>query len=428
MQVKRTGLSETKVKLSITADNKFLDSTKQHVLTHIGSQHLKIPGFREGKAPLNLIEKHVDQTRLQNEFLEEAVNRLYPQALEAENLRPVANPNVSIVKFVPFTTLEFEVEVEVIGEVKLPDYKKMKKAKKPISTTAKDIEDVLSSLKTRSAERIEVKRPAKNGDEVLIDFKGVDDKGQAVNGAEGKDYPLVLGSDAFIPGFEPNLVGLKAAGNKKFDITFPKDYGVKALANKKVTFEVAVKKVSQLKEPALDDKFAAQAGPFKTLTELKADIKKQLTAERQTEADRAFENELLQEIAENTIVNIPKVLVDEQIERGEKEERQNLAYRGQTWEEHLREEVVTAEEHRERNRPSAKQAVRTSLALTEIAQLEKIKVSSEELEIRIQLLKGQYKDPTMQAELDKPENRQDIASRLITEKTIAKIVDYVTKN
>jgi trigger factor len=255
----------------------------------------------------------------------------------------------------------------------------------------------------------------------------VDAKGEPVEGADGKDYPLLLGSKTFIPGFEENVVGMKAGDEKTFTLTFPKDYHSKKLANQKVTFTVNVTKVQEVVEPKVDDAFASTIGPFKTVAELKADIKKQLQAERQNEADRQFENDLVGTLAEKTDVAIPKALVDEQIDKIEDQERQNLVYRGQTWEEHLKEENVTAEQHREQKRPEAERGIRASLLLAEIADAEGLEVTPEELEIRMQLLKGQYPDAGMQAELDKPESRRDIASRMLTEKTVAKLVDYVTK-
>ncbi len=423
MQVTKTNLSPTKVKLTIASDEQFLSTAKDYVVKKLG-QSVKVAGFREGTAPLNIIEKNLEPARLQTEFLEQAVNSLYGQVVEKEKLRPVSDPKVELKKFVPFTTLDFEIEVEVVGDIKLADYKKIKKTKSSAKVSEKDVNEVIKSLQIRLADRIEIKRPAKNSDEVLIDFKGLNNKGEAVAGAEGKDYPLILGSNTFIPGFEPNIVGLKTGEEKKFNVTFPKDYSVAALANKKVTFTVKISKISELKEPKADDKFAAKAGPFKTLSELKADIKKQLTFERQNEADRAYENELMQEIADKSAIVIPKVLVDEQIIRGEQQERQNLTYKGQTWQDHLAEEGITEEEHRERNRPTAEESVKVGLILSEIAEREGINVTPEELEIRVQILKGQYKDPAMQAELDKPESRRDITSRIITEKTVTKLVDY----
>lgn len=427
MQVSRKDPSETSVQLTLTADAKLLDAAKQEALKHV-AKNLKLQGFREGKAPMSLVEKSADPATLQSEFLDIAMNRMYGAALDEEKLRPVAQPKVTVKKFVPFTELELDVEVEVIGKIKLADYKKVKIEKPAVKITAKEVDEVLESLRTREAEKKDVKRAAKDGDEITIDFKGTDSKtGEDIQGADGKAYPLVLGSNTFIPGFEPELIGLKAGDEKTFDITFPKDYSVAALQNRAVTFAIKVIAVKEVVSPKLDDEFAAKVGPFKTVAELKEDVKKQLQTEKEYQADREFVDKLLTTLGEQSTVAIPAVLIDEQLERMEAEERQNIVYRGQTWQEHLDAEGVTADEHRERLRPDAEIRVKAGLVLAEIAEAEKINVTPEELEIRMQLMKGQYPDPQMQAELDKPENRRDIVSRMMSEKTIDKLKEYATK-
>lgn len=418
MQIKLTYTNETSATLNIVADQETLTKIKETILRQL-SKNVKVAGFREGKAPLEMVEKNLDPQMLQSEFIDQVLNHYYIQAVTKENLRVVGQPEVNLKKFVPFTTFEFEVTVTVIGEVKLPNYKTITVPAKKATVSADDVKDVIESLRKRAAEKKIVDRAAKDGDEVVIDFKGTDEKGKPVNGADGKDYPLTLGSDTFIPGFEPNIVGLKAGEEKTFTIPFPKDYGVKALQGKKVTFAVTAKSVSELALPKADDDFAAKVGPFTSLQHLKDDIKQQLTLERQNELDRARENELLQKIAAKTTVAIPDSVIDEQVLRAEEDERQNLTYRGQTWQEHLDGEGVTEEEHRARNRKDAAEQVKIGVMIGAIGDKENVIVTPEEIEVRLQLLKGQYADKAMQAELDKPEARQDIAARLRTEKIIA---------
>ncbi len=426
MQVKITHTNDNEAVVTIIATEPEIQAIKEHVLGHFQGQ-VKVPGFREGNVPAAVLEKHVDPNALQTEFLQEGIEQLYSQALQAHKVRPVDRPEISIKKFVPFTELEFDAKVPVVGEVKLADYKKVKKAKPSVSVTAEDVKEVVKSLQQRLAEKVDVDRPAKNGDQVWIDFKGVDAKGEAVKGADAKDYPLVLGSNSFIPGFEDNLTGMAANEKKEFKLKFPKDYGVKALANKDVTFTVTVSKVQEVKEPKADDDFASKAGPFQTLAELKADIKKQVSLEREREADSKYRSELVEELANKSQLSVPKVLVEDQMDRMEEEERQNLTYRGQTWEEHLAEEGLSAEEHREQKREQAELRVKASLVLAEVAEAEGIVVTPQELEVRLQLLKGQYQDPQMRTELDKPEAQRDIASRLLTEKTLDRLSEYAQK-
>jgi trigger factor len=425
MRVTREDKSPTKVLLKVEADAADLEPIRKHVLSHF--KNVKVPGFRAGKAPAGMIEQSVNQQQLLDEFMEHALNELYRRAVDMENLKPIATDNVQLKKFVPYSQLEFEAETEVIGSVRLPNYKTIKVPKKTAEVTAKDVNDVVKSLQQRLAERQMVERPAKDGDELIIDFKGVDEAKKPVAGAEGNDYPLVLGSKTFIPGFEENLVGLKPGESNDFQVTFPGDYGVAALQSKKVTFSVRVKSVSELQEPKADDSMAAKAGPFKSLVELKADIKKQLKAEKEAQAKTDQQNTLMAKIAEKTQVDVPQKLVQDEIARMEEQEKQNLAYRGQTWQEHLDSEGVSEEEHRERNQPEAMQRVKVGLILSEIADKENLQVTPEELEIRMQVLRGQYQDPQMQAEFNKPENIKDIEARLLTEKTLDRLTSYASK-
>jgi trigger factor len=424
MHTELTKISDTEVKLVITAVAEDLLPSKNKVLVKLGKE-VKLPGFRSGKAPISLIEKNVDQTVLQREFLDEAMTSLYARAAGREKIRPVSRPEVAVKKFVPFTQLDFEITTEVVGKLKLADYKKIRLAKPKPEVTAKDVDDVLNSLKLRVAEKSEVSRASKKTDEVWIDFKGVNEKGEPIKGADGKDYPLVIGSSTFIPGFEDNVAGLKAGDEKTFTLTFPKDYGVKAMAGKKVVFTVNIKKVQEVTEPELDDAFAGKVGPFKTLKDLKDDIKKQLGVEKQNEVNRNYANVLVEKITDKTTVAIPDTMIGQQVEHNLEEFKRNLTYRGQTLQEFLDSENTTEEKYRkEVLRPQAERQVKGSLVLAEIADIEKLNITPEELEIRIQVLKGQYKDPQMQAELDKPEARQDIASRMLTEKVLTKLEQY----
>ncbi len=428
MQVKKHSESPTKLTITITAEEKDLTPIKTHVLTHFQGQ-VKVPGFRAGKVPAAMLEKNIEPSRLQTEFLEEAVEQLYVAGAQQLQIRPVDQPKVSIKKFVPYTTLEFEATVEVLGEIKLPDYTKIRKAKPAAKVTEADVKEILESLRKRMAEKKDVSRAAKADDEIWIDFKGVDAKTkEPIKGADGDNYPLVIGSKTFIPGFEEELVGQKAGDEKTFTLTFPKDYGMKALANKKVTFTVTITKVTELELPKIDDDYAAKVGPFKSLADLKADIRTQMQAEKQTKADRDYESELLQEIAAKSTVDVPEVLVEDQTDRLLQELRQNLTYRGQTIAEFLEGEGKTEEEYRnEVLKPQAAERVKASLVLAEVSDREKLEVTADELDTRMAELKAQYSDDQMQAELAKPETRRDIAARMLTEKSINTLVAHATK-
>jgi trigger factor len=417
MHIQRTDLSSTEVKLVISAAKEDLAPIKDEVVARLGKS-VKVQGFREGKAPQAVLEKNIDPSLLQGDFLDEAMTKLYAKATAQEKIRPVTRPEVSVKKFVPFTDLEFEVKTSMIGKIKLPDYKSIKIKKDPVTITAKDVDEVVESLRTRLSDKKSVDHAVKDGDEAVIDFKGADTDKKPIPGADGNDYPLMIGSKAFIPGFEENVIGMKPGEEKSFILTFPKDYGVVALANKKVTFTVTVKKVNELVKPALDDKLAEKIGPFKTLTELKEDIKRQVTAEREREATAKHQEATLKAVSNKSTVDIPQAIIDQQVIYNLDEVRRNLTYRGQTYEEFLKAEGKTEEQHRKELEPQAHEQIKSSLILGEIAEIENLSVQPEELDLHIQMLKGQYQDQAMQAELDKAENRQDIASRLLTEKVL----------
>ena len=426
MHVSRKNLTPTKVQLTVSADEAQLQLAKQQTLRAV-AKDMRLPGFRPGKAPLTLVEKNANPNILQQDFLERAMNLVYSQTLAKEKLQPVAQPEVTISKFVPFDTLEIVAEVEVIGEITLPDYRKLRVKRPEVTVTAKDVDEVIVQLQQREATKTDVDRAAKDGDQVVIDFTGVDAKtGEPIGGADGKNYPLLLGSNSFIPGFETNLTGLKAGEEKVFQITFPKDYGVSALQNRKVEFAVTALKVQAVELPKVDAAFAAKVGPFKEVAELKADIKKQLVAEQEHQSQRAYEEQVLNEVADGAKVAIPASLVEQEISRMEAEERQNLTYRGQTWQEHLQAEAVTEAEHRERNREQAERRVKAGLVMAEVAERERISIDRDEAAARLQELKGRYQDKAMRAELAKPENQREIAGRMLTEKTVAKLVEYAS--
>lgn len=418
MQITKKQDSKTKVTLDINAEEADLTPIKKRVVSALGGG-VKVPGFRQGTAPLNIVEKNIDPTLLQQNFLDEAMTSLYTEAARNENIRPVTRPDVQLKKFVPFSKLEFSVSTEIVSDIKIGQYSKISAAKQKIDVTEKEINEVIENLRIRMAEKKPVDRAAKAGDQAWIDFKGVDASDKPISGADGKDYPIGLGSNTFIPGFEENVIGMKPGEEKDFEVKFPADYGAKHLAGKKAKFTVKLNKVEEVIKPKLDSEFAKKAGPFETIAQLKSDIKKQMKIEKEREAERKRQSDVVAKVVDNSTMNLPESLIDQQTTYQLDELRRNLTYQGQTYQEFLAAQGMKEDEY-EKNvvRPDAERQVKTSLVLAEIAEKEKFFVTPEELEIRIQMLKGQYKDQAMRSELDKDENRRDIASRMLTEKVV----------
>lgn len=427
MDVKIDKTTKTGRKLTITADAERLGDIKKRSLKRLGSE-ISVKGFRKGKAPASAVEKTVGDNALQSEVLEDSVNFLYLLAINQENLRPIDRPQIEVKKYVPYTSLEFTADIEVISEPKLGDYKKIKKVAPKIEVSSDEVEEVIKNLQTRSAGKEEVTRKAKIGDEVTIDFEGFDKDGKSVEGGKGSGYPLSLGSGTFIPGFEENLVGLQKDDEKEFEVTFPKDYGSKKLAGQKVTFKAKVTAVKEVILPKADNKLAQMVGPFKTLGEMKEDIKMQLERQKSQEASNKIKDEILEELVKTSEVEAPQTLVDDQLRSLKEELIKNITYRGLTPEQYYEQEGMSEVEYAKKMlEPQALKRVQVGLVLSEVVSKEGISLSDEEIDIRIQLLQSQYQDPQMQAQLSTPEYRQDIANRMLTEKTVNKLYEYAIK-
>ncbi len=327
VKVEKQGKSARIVTVSATAER--LEDVKNRSLKRLGKD-LTVKGFRKGKAPEKAVEKHLGDNAVQAEVLEDAVNFLYLLAINENDLRPIDRPKIDVKKYVPYTELEFSAEIEVVPQPKLGDYKKIKAKAPTVNVTAEEVNEVVKNLRTRGAEKKDVDRKAKDGDEVWIDFDGFDKDGKEVQGASGKDYPLALGSGTFIPGFEENLVGVKKDDEKEFELTFPKDYGAKKLAGQKVKFKVTVKQVKEVVLPKADDAFAKTVGPFESMAQMKKDIKQQINQQKTQEATNKVKDEILEELLKKSEVDAPQTLVDDQLRALKEELNQNIMYRGMT--------------------------------------------------------------------------------------------------
>ena len=424
MKTTVTHESDTRVKVVITADHAELAAAEQVALKRL-AKTAKVNGFRTGHVPLEIVKKHADANALAQETLDAALNRAVAEAFLSNDLQVLARPEVEIKKYVPGELLEFTAEADVLPEVKLGDYKKLKVKKAAVNVDKKEIDEVIERIQKGLSEKKEVKRAAKIGDETVIDFVGKKD-GEAFHGGTGKDYPLVLGSNSFIPGFEDALVGLKAGDTKDVKLAFPKDYHVKDLAGQDVVFEVTVKKVNSVKLPALDDKFAAKAGPFTSMEDLRSDIKAEITAQAERRAKDDLKDELVKQLVAKSTVSVPSVLRDDQIRSLEQDLRQNLMYRGRTLEQYFKEKGYVDRDAwvKAEANDVADARIKAGLVLAQLSKELKIEATADELAAHINTYKQQYANNSEMAKhFDKPEAQREVANRLITEKTVDKLVE-----
>lgn len=413
-------LSDTQVEITIAVSAEDMADAKEKALKHL-SRDLKAPGFRKGKVPANVAEKHLDPNLLSNEVMQHAVNQTLTEIIAVENLRVIDQPNISITKFVPYTDMEFTAVIEIIPEVKLGNYKKLKVKRVVKKVEKSDVDEVVERIRQSLADKNEVKRAAAMGDEVTIDFVGKKD-GEAFDGGTSKDYSLALGSKSFIPGFEEAIVGHKPGDKFDVPLTFPKDYHAESLKGAKVVFEVTLKKVAEVKLPELTDELAKKVGPVDNVKDMLEDIKSELMLQNERQADDKYKDELIQALVKVSKVPVPEILLTDQTRSIAQDFKQNLMYRGLTPDDYMKQMGYADEtewQEKEFNELAEKR-VKAGLVLAELSKEENVELTKEELDARQAQMLEQY--PSMKEQLDTPESRADLVNRLVTEKTLDRLV------
>ena len=420
-----TNQTGNEVKLTITAEEADLAPTVKSVYNNL-RKDVDAKGFRPGKAPNEVVERELGSDKVQLEVVNAAAEKLYRQAIQEHQINPISNPHVEVKKVVPYTELEIEVTVEVMPEVTLPDYKNTLSVEpKDNEVSDEEVEGVLNSLQERLADRDQVERAAKSGDEVALDFHGTKD-GEDIPGAQETNYSLVLGSGNFIPGFEDEIIGLKAGDEKTFEIKFPDDYPEKSLAGQTVEFKVKIHSVSSVTKPELNDEFAKSAGPFESLSGLKTDVRSHLQSEKEQAASRRDENEVLRQLVDQAEVDVPESMLEREYDRVTQDVDKRLAEQGVERKDYLEQTKKSEEEFEKELKEQAVERAKTALVLTKVADTEELEVTPEEVEVQIQMLAGQYQDDKVQEELKKPEVRREISNQMLADKTVKKLIEYAT--
>ncbi len=416
-------LSETNVEVTITLDATELANAEQVALVKL-SKTIKVSGFRKGKVPLSVAAKNVDPQQLQEQLLDDAISKAIAEAFVAEEIQALDRPMVDVKKYVPGDTLEFVAQVEVLPPVKLGEYKKLNVTAEKAEVSEGDVNDVIERMRQGFAEKQDVERAAKEGDETVIDFVGKKD-GVAFDGGTGTDYTLKIGSGQFIPGFEEGIVGHKAGETFDLELTFPEDYHAKDLAGQKVTFTTTLKKVVELVLPEANDELAKKAGEFETLKDLKASIKAEIQEQKDRESNDKFKDKLLEALIEKSTVPAPEVLVADQMRSIEQDFTQNLMYRGVDLQTYLEANGFADEgDWREKEvKPAATRRTQAGLVLNELSKVENITATDAEIDEHVEVHKRQYaKNPEVLKQFETPEVRRDIANHYVTEKTIERLV------
>lgn len=391
MELKNTEKQEhSVVALTIEITKAEFEAAKDKAFKKTG-KNITVPGFRKGKAPRKMIEKLYGE----GVFFEEAFNIIYPDAMEMavekSGIKPVGRADVDLGDPAEEGGLTIIAKVPVEPEVELGEYKGIEVEKETVKVLQADVKAELNRMAQRNARTETVERKAKKNDTVDIDFEGFVD-GVPFEGGKAEHHELTLGSGAFIPGFEDQLIGCKAGDEKDVVVTFPEEYHAKELAGKEATFKCKVHKVEETILPEIDDEFAKDVSDTcETLDDLKKEITERLKAERQEAADNAFEEKVLDAVIDGMKADIPAAMIDSQVDTIVQDFGYRLQMQGMGLEQYLKMTGTEMGAFRAMFKDQAERQVKTRLALQKVVELEGITVSDKELEEEYAKMAEQYK-------------------------------------
>ncbi|MFC1609020.1 trigger factor [Patescibacteria group bacterium] len=396
MNVEKKNLEKSEMELIVKVDWKDWSPLIEEATKEI-SKEVKIEGFREGKAPKEMIEQKVGKDYILNDAAQRAIHKTYPEVLEKEKIDAIGQPKVEIMKVAEGNDLEYKVVTTVMPEVTLKEWRdSVKKANKEnkeekVEIADKDIDAELQKIAQSRAELIKVEREAKDGDTVEIDFDVLQDNVPIENGSS-KNHNLVLGSGSFIPGFEEHVIGTKAGDEKEFELSFPEKYHAEHLAGKPATFKVKINAVQEKKLPKIDDEFAKSLGKFDDLKALKETVKKGMGEEKAQKAKEKKRADIVEAIVELTEVEIPEMLLGEEINKMFFEFENQIQGMGMQLDQYLEQIKKTRDDLKKDWAPQAEKRIKAALALEKIAKDDEINVDSSEVEEKMNETMQMYKN------------------------------------
>lgn len=385
---------------------------------------ISVPGFRKGKVPRQMVEKMYGK----EVFYEDAANILIPDAYEAAleecTEEIVSSPKIDVTQLEAGKAFIFTAEVALKPEVSLGKYKGVKVDKADLEVTEEEIIAAIDKEREANARSISVEdRPVKDGDNTVIDFEGFVD-GVAFEGGKGENYPLTIGSGAFIPGFEEQLVGAELNKEVEVKVTFPEDYQADNLAGKEAVFQCTVKEIKEQELPELDDEFASEVSEFDTLAEYKEDVKKKLAEQKETAAKSAKEDAVIDAIIEDAKIDVPDAMIETQQRQIVNDFAQRLQMQGMNIDQYFQFTGLTPEKMLEQVKPQAEKRIKSRLVLEAIVEAEKIAATEDEYQAELDKMAQQY-----QMELDKVKEmmgeneKKQIMEDLAVQKAVTFVVD-----
>lgn len=381
---------ENEATLKITAPAAEVKAGYKKAVQKIADQ-ANIPGFRKGKAPRAIIEMHYGKEAVKQEAFEIVANKAYSEALDQEKLIPVSDPKVEESTFEEGKDMELTIKVTLKPEPELGEYKGLHVEKKEVEVTDEQVDAQIKDMMGRDAKMVVAEEGAviEKGDFAIIDFAGTVD-GEPFSGGEGKGYPLEVGSNSFIPGFEDQLVGLSKGDSTDVEVTFPEDYFVKDLAGKEAIFKVNIQDVKRKELPELNDEYVASKTDFKTVEELRANYKERMQKAAEANAKAEYEHELIDLAVANAKFSVPEIMIEDKISQMVEEMKMSLESRKMSLDMYMQYTGLDMAKIRENQRPVAEENVKTDLVLDAIAKAEDIQVDMADVDAEIAAISAQH--------------------------------------
>ena len=417
-------LEKNMAKLTIEADAEAFEKAVEKAYQKEKSR-ISIPGFRKGKVPRQMVERMYGK----EVFYEEAANLLIPdaydEALDACEEDIVSSPQIEVVQIESGKPFIFTATVALKPEVKLGKYKGVKVDKIDTAVTDEEIDEALNRERENNARTITVEdRPVKDGDMTILDFEGFVD-GEAFEGGKGENYPLTIGSGAFIPGFEEQLVGAEVGKEVEVKVTFPEDYQAEHLQGKEAVFKCTVKEIKEKELPELNDEFASDVSEFDTLAEYREDVKKNLEEQKIKEAKKAKEEAALKAVVEDSEMEIPEAMLQTQQKQMVDEFAQRITMQGLSMEQYFQFTGTNYQQMAEQVKPQAEERIRTRLVLEAVAKAENIEATEEDYEEELKTMAEVY-----QMELDKVRDLMGEREKknILQDLVVRKAAEFVAEN
>lgn len=381
---------ENEATLKITAPAAEVNAGYKKAVQKIADQ-ANIPGFRKGKAPRAIIEMHYGKEAVKQEAFEIVANKAYSEAMNQEKLIPVSDPKVEESTFEEGKDMELTIKVTLKPEPELGEYKGLHVEKKEVEVTDEQVDAQIKDMMGRDAKMVVAEEGAviEKGDFAIIDFAGTVD-GEPFSGGEGKGYPLEVGSNSFIPGFEDQLVGLSKGDSTDVEVTFPEDYFVKDLAGKEAIFKVNIQDVKRKELPELNDEYVASKTDFKTVEELRANYKERMQKAAEANAKAEYEHELIDLAVANAKFSVPEIMIEDKISQMVEEMKMSLESRKMSLDMYMQYTGLDMAKIRENQRPVAEENVKTDLVLDAIAKAEDIQVDMADVDAEIAAISAQH--------------------------------------